>query len=111
MRSYLVSIPCGLWGGLLAYFALAVPAVLLLSRQRRVALDLVAVLMPLPRIPDHADDYFITTNHTKPRDGSLVSVLASPYTDALRLSVPLPMLRIHSGLPIISPLLYWYGFP
>ncbi len=40
----------GLWGGLLAYFALAVPAVLLLSRQRRAALDLVASTVPLPWI-------------------------------------------------------------
>ena len=40
----------GLWGGLLAYFALAVPAVLLLTRQRLAALDLVAVTIPVPWI-------------------------------------------------------------
>ena len=38
----------GLWGGLLAYFALAVPAVLVLSRQRPAALDLVATTIPIP---------------------------------------------------------------
>ncbi len=38
----------GLWGGLLVYFALAVPLVLLLTRQRRAALDLVAVTIPIP---------------------------------------------------------------
>jgi phosphatidylglycerol---prolipoprotein diacylglyceryl transferase len=38
----------GLWGGLLAYFALAVPAVLMLSRQRRAGLDLVATTIPIP---------------------------------------------------------------
>jgi len=40
----------GLWGGLLAYLALAVPAVLLLSPQRRAALDLLAVATPVPWI-------------------------------------------------------------
>jgi len=40
----------GLWGGLLAYFALAVPLALLLSRQRASALDLVAVTIPIPWI-------------------------------------------------------------
>jgi phosphatidylglycerol:prolipoprotein diacylglycerol transferase len=38
----------GLWGGLLAYFVLAVPAALLLARQRRAALDLVALSIPVP---------------------------------------------------------------
>lgn len=38
----------GLWGGLLAYFALAVPVVLMLSRRRLVALDLVATTIPVP---------------------------------------------------------------
>jgi len=38
----------GLWGGLLAYFALAVPIVLLLSRQRLAALDLLATAIPIP---------------------------------------------------------------
>jgi phosphatidylglycerol---prolipoprotein diacylglyceryl transferase len=36
------------WGGLLAYFALAVPAALLLTNKRRAALDLVALSVPLP---------------------------------------------------------------
>ncbi len=40
----------GLWGGLLAYFALAIPAVLLLSKQRLAALDLVAQAVPVPWI-------------------------------------------------------------
>ena len=40
----------GLWGGPLAYLALAVPAVLLLARQRGDALDLVAVSTPVPWI-------------------------------------------------------------
>jgi phosphatidylglycerol:prolipoprotein diacylglycerol transferase len=40
----------GLWGGLLAYFALAIPAVLLLSRQRAAAMDLVALVVPVPWI-------------------------------------------------------------
>jgi phosphatidylglycerol:prolipoprotein diacylglycerol transferase len=38
----------GLWGGLLAYFVLAVPAALLLARQRRAAIDLVALSIPVP---------------------------------------------------------------
>ncbi len=38
----------GLWGGLLAYFALAVPAALLLSTQKLRALDLVAQAVPVP---------------------------------------------------------------
>jgi phosphatidylglycerol:prolipoprotein diacylglycerol transferase len=41
----------GLWGGLLAYFALAVPAVLVLAGGRRpAALDLVALTIPIPWI-------------------------------------------------------------
>ena len=40
----------GLWGGLLAYFALATPAVLLLTRKRRAALDLMALAIPIPWI-------------------------------------------------------------
>lgn len=40
----------GLWGGLLVYFALAVPAVLLLTRKRWQALDLVALSLPIPTI-------------------------------------------------------------
>ena len=38
----------GLWGGLLAYFVLAVPLVLLLAKRRRAALDLVALSIPIP---------------------------------------------------------------
>ena len=38
----------GLWGGLLAYFVLAVPLVLLLAKNRRAALDLVALSIPVP---------------------------------------------------------------
>jgi len=38
----------GLWGGLLAYFALAAPLALLLTKQRRAALDLVALTIPVP---------------------------------------------------------------
>jgi phosphatidylglycerol:prolipoprotein diacylglycerol transferase len=38
----------GLWGGLLAYFALAVPAVLLITTHRHAGLDLVAVTIPIP---------------------------------------------------------------
>jgi phosphatidylglycerol:prolipoprotein diacylglycerol transferase len=40
----------GLWGGLLAYLALAVPAAILLSRLRAAALDLVAATIPIPWI-------------------------------------------------------------
>jgi phosphatidylglycerol:prolipoprotein diacylglycerol transferase len=40
----------GLWGGLAAYFALATPLVLLLTRQRRAGLDLLALSLPLPWI-------------------------------------------------------------
>jgi len=40
----------GLWGGLLAYWAMAVPAVLLLAQDRRSALDLVGLSIPIPWI-------------------------------------------------------------
>jgi phosphatidylglycerol:prolipoprotein diacylglycerol transferase len=40
----------GLWGGLLVYFALAIPLALLLTRHRRAGLDLVAVSLPVPWI-------------------------------------------------------------
>jgi len=38
----------GLWGGLLAYMPLAIPVTLLLDRNKRAALDLVAVSVPIP---------------------------------------------------------------
>jgi len=38
----------GLWGGLLAYMLLAVPLILLLARNRRAGLDLVALSVPIP---------------------------------------------------------------
>jgi phosphatidylglycerol:prolipoprotein diacylglycerol transferase len=40
----------GLWGGLLAYFAVAAPVVLLLTRRRREATDLLALTVPIPWI-------------------------------------------------------------
>jgi len=40
----------GLWGGMLAYFILAVPLVLILAKNRRAALDLVALSIPVPWI-------------------------------------------------------------
>lgn len=40
----------GLWGGLLAYFVLAMPLALLLAKRRRAALDLVAMALPIPYI-------------------------------------------------------------
>lgn len=38
----------GLWGGLLAYMLLAVPLALLLARNKRAGLDLVALCVPVP---------------------------------------------------------------
>ena len=38
----------GLWGGLLAYLVLAVPLAALLASQKRAALDLVALTIPIP---------------------------------------------------------------
>ena len=38
----------GLWGGLLAYMLLAIPLTLLLARNRRAGLDLVALSVPIP---------------------------------------------------------------
>ncbi len=40
----------GLWGGLLAYFILAVPLVFVLARRKRAALDLAALSIPIPWI-------------------------------------------------------------
>jgi len=40
----------GLWGGLLAYFAMAMPAALLLAKHKRAAMDLPALAIPLPWI-------------------------------------------------------------
>ena len=40
----------GLWGGMLAYFILAVPLVLVLAKHRRAALDLAALSIPIPWI-------------------------------------------------------------
>lgn len=40
----------GMWGGMLAYFILALPLVLILAGKRRAALDLVAMSVPVPWI-------------------------------------------------------------
>ncbi len=56
----------GLWGGLLAYFALAGPAVLLLSRRRLTALDLVAQAVPLPWIAAKLGCFFNGCCHGRP---------------------------------------------
>jgi phosphatidylglycerol:prolipoprotein diacylglycerol transferase len=40
----------GLWGGLLAYLAMAVPAVLLLAQDKRSAMDLLGLSIPIPWI-------------------------------------------------------------
>jgi phosphatidylglycerol:prolipoprotein diacylglycerol transferase len=40
----------GLWGGMLAYFAIAVPVALLLAKHKRAGVDLVALAIPLPWI-------------------------------------------------------------
>ncbi len=40
----------GLWGGLLAYFILVVPLILVLAKHRRAALDLIALSIPIPWI-------------------------------------------------------------
>ena len=40
----------GVWGGLLAYFILALPLALILAKNRRAALDLVAISIPAPWI-------------------------------------------------------------
>ena len=38
----------GVWGGLLAYFPLAIAATLLLARKKKAALDLIALSVPIP---------------------------------------------------------------
>jgi len=40
----------GVWGGLLAYYILALPLALILSKKRRKAIDLVAMAIPIPWI-------------------------------------------------------------
>jgi phosphatidylglycerol:prolipoprotein diacylglycerol transferase len=40
----------GLWGGLLVYLCLSVPLVLILSKHRRGAMDLIALTIPIPWI-------------------------------------------------------------
>jgi phosphatidylglycerol:prolipoprotein diacylglycerol transferase len=40
----------GLWGGLLVYLCLSVPLVLVLTKHRRAALDLIALAIPIPWI-------------------------------------------------------------
>lgn len=56
----------GLWGGLVAYFALAVPTVLLLSKQRRASLDLVAQAVPIPWMAAKLGCFFNGCCHGRP---------------------------------------------
>ena len=56
----------GLWGGLLAYFALAVPAVLLWSRSKAASLDLVAATVPIPWIAAKVGCLLIGDCHGRP---------------------------------------------
>lgn len=57
----------GLWGGLLAYFALAVPAVLLLAADRRAGLDLVAGTIPIPWMAAKLGCFLSGCCHGRPR--------------------------------------------
>ena len=41
-------ISCGMWGGIMAYLALAVPTMLILIPNKHNALDLVALSLPIP---------------------------------------------------------------
>ena len=43
-------VQAGLWGGLLAYIALAVPLALILAKRKRAAVDLIALSIPVPWI-------------------------------------------------------------
>lgn len=56
----------GLWGGLLAYFALAAPAAMLLTRKRLAALDLVALTIPVPWIMAKLGCFFNGCCYGKP---------------------------------------------
>ncbi len=56
----------GLWGGLLAYFTLAVPGGLLLTRKRLEALDLTALTLPVPWILAKIGCFFNGCCHGKP---------------------------------------------
>ena len=56
----------GMWGGLLAYLAVAVPAILLLSRNWRAALDLVALTIPIPWIAAKVGCFFNGCCHGRP---------------------------------------------
>jgi len=56
----------GLWGGLLAYFASAMPLALLLTKQRRAALDLMATALPLPWIVAKLGCFFNGCCYGKP---------------------------------------------
>jgi phosphatidylglycerol---prolipoprotein diacylglyceryl transferase len=56
----------GMWGGMLAYFVLAVPLALLLTKRRRAALDLVALSLPIPWIMAKVGCFFNGCCHGKP---------------------------------------------
>lgn len=56
----------GLWGGLLAYFPLAIPAVLLLSNRKAAAMDLVATSVPGPWIMAKLGCFFNGCCYGKP---------------------------------------------
>ncbi|UCD50516.1 MAG: prolipoprotein diacylglyceryl transferase [Phycisphaerales bacterium] len=56
----------GLWGGMLAYLVLAIPLALLITKQRRSALDLVAWALILPWIMAKIGCFFNGCCHGKP---------------------------------------------
>ena len=85
----------GLWGGMLPYFALAVPLALLLTKRRRAALDLVAVSLPLPWIMAKIGCLFNGCCHGKPC--SLPWAIAFPEgARGAPAGIPLPPTQLYA---------------
>jgi len=77
----------GMWGGLLAYFPLAIAATLMLTKNRKAALDLVAVSLPIPWAMGKLGCLFNGCCHGKPcslpwaitfPDGASAALVGSP---------------------------------
>lgn len=98
----------GMWGGPLAYLALAVPAALLYRPDRRAMLDIVALTLPLPMFVAKLACFVNGCCYGAPCDwpwGMTLHAGASGPTDVARHPTPLYELLVLAGILLVYRLL------
>jgi phosphatidylglycerol:prolipoprotein diacylglycerol transferase len=90
----------GFWGGLLAYLVLAVPLAALLAKQKRAALDLVALTIPIPWSVAKLGCFFNGCCYGRP--SSLPWAIAFPEGEYAPAGVPLHPVQVYEILAVLA---------